>query len=333
MKNELLSIGEIAKLKSIGIKALRYYEKIGLLLPAYVDENSGYRYYDLNQTAVIDIIISCVELGIPLKDVIEFRGKDGALDMTSLLKFGKERADERLERLMKRQRQIESYITGMNERSVLSREIVGSKFLVEPLSSSTFNIKEYIKKITHLFEKADELALTSLYLEGIIFDPRRGELLCAVEVDDFGLHNGDDELCATAEKCVPYCENANLHNGDDECLTSASLAGSGNLDAANELDLHVSNGDDELCATAEKCSSYCENTNLHNGDDEFFVYPEGEFKRSIIKESSLEECFGKFISRTKRLNETDAPASAFVVWQERHKREVSVLDAIFPGHL
>ena len=281
MKNELLSIGEIAKLKSIGIKALRYYEKIGLLLPAYVDENTGYRYYDLNQTAEIDIIISCIELGIPLKDVIEFRGKDGALDMTSLLKFGKERADERLEQLMKRQRQIESYITGMNERSVLSRDIVGSKFLIEPLSSSTFNIKEYIKKITHLFEKADELGFTSLYLEGIIFDPRRGELLCAVEVDDFGLHNGDDELCATAEKC----------------------------------------------------SSYCENANLHNGDDEFFVYPEGEFKRSIIKESSLEECFGKFISRTKRLKETDAPASAFVVWQERHKREVSMLDAIFPRPL
>ncbi|MDO4842771.1 MAG: MerR family DNA-binding transcriptional regulator, partial [Phoenicibacter congonensis] len=346
MKNELLSIGEIAKLKSIGIKALRYYEKIGLLLPAYVDEETGYRYYDLNQSAEIDIIISCVELGIPLKDVIAFRGKDGALDMTRLLAFGRERAEEKLMQLKKRQTQIESYIKGMDERARLPEEIAGSKFIVQPLNSSKFNIKEYIKKTTHLFEKAEELNLTSLYLEGVIFDPSNGRMMCAVEVDDFGsLHNGDDEFFAEEQNVPSSRHSNNLHNGDDECFCSDSLTRSGNLDAANELGRHlspvrefrdpkvretparqnlldqsrfrsrsfdleggfsegVSNGDDEC---------------LYKGDDEFFVYPQGEFKRSVIKEGTLEECFGKFIAKTKRMKETDAPASAFVVWQERHK--------------
>ena len=45
MKNELLSIGEAAKLKQVSVKSLRYYETIGILKPAYVDPSSGYRYY------------------------------------------------------------------------------------------------------------------------------------------------------------------------------------------------------------------------------------------------------------------------------------------------
>ena len=31
MRNDLLSIGEVAHLKGVGVKALRYYERIGVL--------------------------------------------------------------------------------------------------------------------------------------------------------------------------------------------------------------------------------------------------------------------------------------------------------------
>ena len=44
-----MTIGEVAKVKQISIKALRYYEKIGILKPAYCDPNTGYRYYKNEQ--------------------------------------------------------------------------------------------------------------------------------------------------------------------------------------------------------------------------------------------------------------------------------------------
>ena len=44
-EDELLTIGEVAKLDGITTKALRYYDAHGILKPAAVDPMTGYRYY------------------------------------------------------------------------------------------------------------------------------------------------------------------------------------------------------------------------------------------------------------------------------------------------
>ena len=46
---EEVSIGEFARRSRLSIKALRLYDKRGVLMPARVDEVSGYRYYDVAQ--------------------------------------------------------------------------------------------------------------------------------------------------------------------------------------------------------------------------------------------------------------------------------------------
>ena len=38
------TIGEISKMKGVGIKSLRYYDKVGVLKPAYINQETGYRY-------------------------------------------------------------------------------------------------------------------------------------------------------------------------------------------------------------------------------------------------------------------------------------------------
>ncbi|MFG1616102.1 MerR family transcriptional regulator [Nonomuraea wenchangensis] len=45
MDEELLPIGQFARLGRLSIKQLRHYAELGLLVPAYVDEHTGYRYY------------------------------------------------------------------------------------------------------------------------------------------------------------------------------------------------------------------------------------------------------------------------------------------------
>ena len=40
----MLKIGEFSKLSHLTIKALRFYEKRGLLIPRKVDEQTGYRF-------------------------------------------------------------------------------------------------------------------------------------------------------------------------------------------------------------------------------------------------------------------------------------------------
>lgn len=71
-KKNLLSIGELSKITGVHIKALRYYDSIGILTPAFVDPDSGYRYYSFCQKAVVDAIQFCVDLDIPLKQFHDY---------------------------------------------------------------------------------------------------------------------------------------------------------------------------------------------------------------------------------------------------------------------
>ncbi|RUT40317.1 MerR family transcriptional regulator [Paenibacillus anaericanus] len=68
MKN-VFSIGETAKINNISIQALRHYDKIDLLKPSFINKDSGYRYYSIDQFIYIDIIKHAKNFGIPLKEL------------------------------------------------------------------------------------------------------------------------------------------------------------------------------------------------------------------------------------------------------------------------
>ena len=89
-KDKLLSIGEMSKLTGAGIKALRHYEKINILKPAFVDQFSGYRYYSFSQTYIVELIKFAVELDIPLKELTEYVDPQGNMDFISFTKRGNE---------------------------------------------------------------------------------------------------------------------------------------------------------------------------------------------------------------------------------------------------
>jgi len=89
-KKTLLSIGEMSKLTGASIKSLRYYEKINILTPAYVHPESGYRYYSFNQSYLVNLIMFCIELDIPLKELSQFIDEQENMDLYALLKYGKE---------------------------------------------------------------------------------------------------------------------------------------------------------------------------------------------------------------------------------------------------
>lgn len=64
-----LTIGQMAKLNRISEQTLRLYEKKGLLPPAAKDESTGYRFYDIRQSAVLDMIRYMKALGMNLKEI------------------------------------------------------------------------------------------------------------------------------------------------------------------------------------------------------------------------------------------------------------------------
>jgi DNA-binding transcriptional MerR regulator len=65
----LVGIGDFSKMTFLSVKALRHYHDVGLLPPAEIDPETGYRRYELAQVPTAQVIRRLRELGMPLDDV------------------------------------------------------------------------------------------------------------------------------------------------------------------------------------------------------------------------------------------------------------------------
>ncbi len=65
----MLRIGDFSKLGRVSIKALRYYDEIGLLRPVKVDEFTGYRYYAADQLTRLTRIVALKDMGLSLDEI------------------------------------------------------------------------------------------------------------------------------------------------------------------------------------------------------------------------------------------------------------------------
>jgi DNA-binding transcriptional MerR regulator len=74
---DLLPIGRFARLSGLTVKALRHYDAVGLLRPAYVDDSTGYRYYALPQAREAEAIRRLRELEVPLDEIAGLLHADG----------------------------------------------------------------------------------------------------------------------------------------------------------------------------------------------------------------------------------------------------------------
>ncbi|MEM5591063.1 helix-turn-helix domain-containing protein [Niallia circulans] len=105
MEEKLYSIGEVAKVANITIKALRHYDKIGLFKPAYVDPKTNYRYYRDTQLYRLDIIKLLISIGTPLGQIKEIQETDN-LDFVAFLKKQEELISEKIASLLETQQSI-----------------------------------------------------------------------------------------------------------------------------------------------------------------------------------------------------------------------------------
>ena len=68
-KNTLIPIGKMAKANNVSIATLRLYDEMGLIKPSFIDPQTNYRYYDVNQTSRLDLIRYMRDMGMSIKDI------------------------------------------------------------------------------------------------------------------------------------------------------------------------------------------------------------------------------------------------------------------------
>jgi DNA-binding transcriptional MerR regulator len=94
--NHLLSVGSLARRVGLTAKAVRHYDRIGLLRPAAVDE-AGYRWYSPEQVATARRVALLRSVDVPLNDVRRCLTDDAAL--AEVLSVHRRRLDARRTRI------------------------------------------------------------------------------------------------------------------------------------------------------------------------------------------------------------------------------------------
>ena len=121
----MFKIGEFSVLTQVSIKTLRYYDEVGLLKPARVDADSGYRYYSASQVPRLHRILALKDLGFPLDRIaqaIEEGVTAGALRGMLMLREAEQqnRVQEETERLCR----LRARLRLMEREGIMANEVV-----------------------------------------------------------------------------------------------------------------------------------------------------------------------------------------------------------------
>lgn len=112
-KNKLL-IKEFSLLCQVTVKTLRHYEKMGLLLPAEVDDWTGYRYYDVKQMQTLSNIRRLKDMGFSLDEIHELMVDGSLLPSIESLQEKMETCQKELAQLQKRHALLKSMMDSQN---------------------------------------------------------------------------------------------------------------------------------------------------------------------------------------------------------------------------
>jgi DNA-binding transcriptional MerR regulator len=111
----LLPIGEFARMCRLSPKQLRHYDQFGLLTPAKVDPDTGYRYYATTQARRALMIALLRSLDVPLPQIAEaLSGGEEAVLAAEL---------ERVEAEIDRRRRTARALTRLIDEGLLRQEV------------------------------------------------------------------------------------------------------------------------------------------------------------------------------------------------------------------
>lgn len=175
---QYFTIREFAKLRNVDVNSIRYYEKLNILLPAWIDPKTKYRYYLPDQLVMLDIIILCVRLGIPLKDLQKYVDNNGTLDKRGILEDGKAAMQKRVAEMQLGLELIQFNLDNMEQNQAYSSHTgiytreMPERFLIEkPFVGNWSDVEQKENTAMELFHYAQEHELSPVFPSGILVHP------------------------------------------------------------------------------------------------------------------------------------------------------------------
>ena len=107
----MFRIGEFAQIAQVSGRQLRFYDQLGLLRPARIDPQTGYRYYSIRQLPRLNSILALKELGLSLEQIGPLlRNEISPVELRGMLTMKRAQVERSLRDEEARLRHIESRI-------------------------------------------------------------------------------------------------------------------------------------------------------------------------------------------------------------------------------
>lgn len=114
-------IGTFSKLGKVTVKTLHHYDEVGLLAPAFVDEENGYRYYTSNQLFRLNKIVALRQMGFSIPEISAI--VDGH-NIAAILEQRKTELENEAEIITGQLFRLNNYIIEQKEGHVMSYQAV-----------------------------------------------------------------------------------------------------------------------------------------------------------------------------------------------------------------
>ncbi len=117
----MLSIGEFSKLTQLTVKTLRFYHEEGLLIPAFVDPDTGYRYYNMSHVETAKAITYLRSLEFSISDIKDLLSQTADEDLLTVLKRQQAALKARIKQLRKATLSIDQFIVEERQAREMSQ--------------------------------------------------------------------------------------------------------------------------------------------------------------------------------------------------------------------
>jgi DNA-binding transcriptional MerR regulator/effector-binding domain-containing protein len=160
---DLYTTGEVSKLMSIPIKALRLYDSMGILKPFRIDGNTHYRYYAYDQFFYIDLIRYMNKgLKVPLEEIkFMLNSSDDYEILLECLSKHKVSVEKKIEELQYSSEVITEAINNLKNRDnsamdlkIYEQYLMSRHVAVKNVNVSIYDIDLYCRRNEDLFESA-----------------------------------------------------------------------------------------------------------------------------------------------------------------------------------
>lgn len=141
---KLMTTGEFADLCDVKKQTLFHYDEIGLLEPAYKNEN-GYRYYTIQQAEAYSIIDMLKEIGMSLAEIKDFLQSKNTKKITDLLTEKEKLVDIKIRKMERIQHLIKNQKKQIEEASQLDLD----RFTIEDMDAEQVVLSENILNYSH----------------------------------------------------------------------------------------------------------------------------------------------------------------------------------------